>query len=110
MMYVEDQETVSEPINRLTFFTGEIPRNSIVDISAFNRPDQTAFVEAVNKPQSGYEDEVGTKRVMPSKCPFAFERPENSGWNAEERLRQRISQEQQESKDLGLSGRTKCVQ
>ena len=68
----EDQETVSEPINRPTFSTGELPQNSIVDISAFNHPDQTAFIEAVNKPPSGYEDELGTKRVMPFKCPFAL--------------------------------------
>ena len=46
----EDQETVNEPINRPTFFTGELPQNTIVDISALNRPDQTAFIQAVNQP------------------------------------------------------------
>ena len=50
-------------------------------------------MEAVNQPPVGYEDEPGTKRVMPHKSPFAFEWHENSGWNAQARLDQRISLE-----------------
>ena len=49
----EEQDTVNEPINRPKFFTGELPQNTIVDISAHNRPDQTAFIEAVNQPPRG---------------------------------------------------------
>ena len=90
----EESEGTSEPIRRPDFFTGELPLNTIVDISAFNRPDQTAFIRAANAPPSGYEDEPGAKRVMPQKAPFAFEWPENSGWNAQTRLDQRISLEQ----------------
>ena len=89
----EEQETAIEPVRRPTFFTGDLPQNTIVDISALNRPDQTAFIEAVNQPLRGYEEDPGTKRVMVHKAPFAFEWPENSAWNAQQRLNQRISLE-----------------
>ena len=89
----EESESTSEPIRRPSFFTGELPQNAIVDISAFNRPDQAVFIEAVNKPPLGYEEDPGTRRVMPHKAPFAFEWHENSGWNAQARLDQRISLE-----------------
>ena len=93
----EESEGTTEQIRRPEFFTGELPQNTIVDISAFNRPDQSAFVEAVNRPPPGYEEEPGAKRVMPDKAPFAFEWPENSGSNAQARLNQRISLEQNKS-------------
>ena len=64
-----------------------------MDISAYNRPNQATFAEVANKPPSGKEDEEGAKRVMAFKCPFAFEWPENNSWNAEQRLKQRISLE-----------------
>ena len=53
-----------------------------------------AFIEAVNIPPPGYEEEPGAKRVMPDKAPFAFEWPANKGWNAQVRLAQRVSLEQ----------------
>ena len=87
----EEPDGVNEPVKRPTFFTGELPQNTIVDISALNRPDQTAFIEAVNQPPRGYEEELGAKRVMSHKAPFAFEWPENSGWNAQQRLDHRLS-------------------
>ena len=87
----EEPDGGSEPVKRPTFFTGDLPQNTIVDISSLNRPDQTAFSEAVNQPPRGYEDEFGAKRVMPHKTPFAFEWPENSGWNAQQRLNHRLS-------------------
>ena len=31
----EESESMSEPIRRPTFFTGELPQNAIVDISAY---------------------------------------------------------------------------
>ena len=46
--------------------------------------------EALKKPLFGYEDEPGTKRIVGFKCPVAFEWPQNKGWNADERQRQRI--------------------
>ena len=87
----EEPEGGNEPVNRPTYFTGELPQNTIVDISALNRPDQTAFIEAVNQPPRGYEEKMGAKRVMALKAPFAFEWPENSGWNAQQRLDHRLS-------------------
>ena len=89
----EEQDNVNEPVNRPEFFTGELPQNTIVDISALNRPDQAVFIEAVNQPPVGYEEDPGFKKVMPHKSPFAFEWPENSGWNAQQRPTQRISLE-----------------
>ena len=89
----EESEGTSEPIRKPSFFTGDLPINAIVDISAFNRPDQKAFSEAVNKPPLGYEEDAGTRRVMPQKAPYAFEWHENTGWNAQKRLDQRISLE-----------------
>ena len=88
----EESEGTSEPVRRPSFFTGELPQNAIVDIS-LNRPDQAAFIEVVNKPPLGYEEDPGTRRVMPQKAPLAFEWYENSGWNAQARLDQRISLE-----------------
>ena len=86
----EEPEGTTEPIRRPAFFTGDLPLNTIVDISAFNRPDQTAFTKAVNTPPSGYEEDPGAKRVMPQKAPYACEWPTNEGWNAQVRLDQRI--------------------
>ena len=96
----EDSEGTSEPVRTPSFFTGELPQNAIVDISAFNRPDQTAFIEAVNKPPLGYEEDAGAKRVMPHKAPFAFEWYENNGWNAQARLDQRISLEKNKNPSI----------
>ena len=96
----EESEAVTEPIKRPTFFTGDLPLNTIVDISAFNRPDQTAFTEAVNTPPTGYEEDPGAKRVMPQKAPYAFEWPTNEGWNAQVRLDQRISLEQNKNSKI----------
>ena len=90
----EESEGTAEQIRRPDFFTGDLPLNTVVEISAFNRPDQSAFIEAVNVPPPGYDDEPGAKRVMPDKAPFAFEWPENRGWNAQARLDQRINLEQ----------------
>ena len=90
----EESEGTTEQVRRPEFFTGDLPPNTVVEISAFNRPDQSAFIEAVNRPPPGYEEELGAKRVMPDKAPFAFEWPENKGWNAQTRLDQRISLEQ----------------
>ena len=90
----EESEGTTEQVRSPEFFTGDIPQNAVVELSAFNRPDQTAFTEAVNVPPPGYEEEPGAKRVMPDKAPFAFEWPENKGWNAQTRLDQRISLEQ----------------
>ena len=87
----EESDGGNEPVKGPTFFTGELPHNTVVDISALNRPDQAAFIEAVNQPPRGYEDESGARRVMPHKTPFAFDWPENSGWNAQQRLNQRLS-------------------
>ena len=103
----EESESTSEPMRRPSFFTGELPQNAVVDISAFNRPDQTVFIEAVNKPPLGYEEDLGTRRVMSQKAPFAFEWHENSGWNAQARLDQRISLEKNKNpKILGHSARS----
>ena len=90
----EELEGTTEPVRKPEFFTGDIPPNAIVELPAFNRPDQSAFTEAVNVPPPGYEDEPGAKRVMPDKAPFAFEWPTNKGWNAQTRLGQRIRLEQ----------------
>ena len=96
----EESEGATEPIRRPEFFTGELPHNTIVDVSAFNRPDPSAFAEAVNKPPDGYEEDVGTKRVMPEKAPYAFEWYENKGWNAQARLDQRISLEKNKNSKI----------
>ena len=90
----EESEGTTEQVRKPEFFTGDLPQNAVVELSAFNRPDQSAFIEAVNTPPPGYEEEPGAKRVMPDKAPFAFEWPENRGWNAQVRLTQRISLEQ----------------
>ena len=96
----ETSEVTSEPIRRPAFFTGDLPINSVVELSAFNRPDQTAFTQAVNRPPPGYEEEPSSKLVMPQKAPFAFEWPENKGWNAQARLNQRISLEQNKNSKI----------
>ena len=87
----EEQEMVMEPVKRPMFFTGDLPHNTIVDISSLNRPDQVPFGEAANQPPRGYEDDPGAKRIMIHKAPFAFEWPENDGWNAQQRLNQRVN-------------------
>ena len=84
------------------FFTGELPRNSIVELSGFNRPDQEPFIQAMKKSKPGYENDPGTRRVMGFKCPMAFDWPQNQAWKAEERLRHRISLESQ--KNPGIWG------
>ena len=96
----EESESMTEPVSRPKFFTGELPRNAIVDVSAFNRPDQTAFMEAVNKPPVGFEQDQGTKSVMAQKAPFAFEWHENTGWDAQARLDQRISLEKNKNPNI----------
>ena len=96
----EESEGRIEPVSRPMFFTGELPRNAIVDISAFNRPDQTAFMDAVNKPPIGFEHDAGTRRVMAQKAPFAFQWHENIGWNAQARLDQRISLEKNKDSNI----------
>ena len=68
----EESEDTSEPIRRPPFFTGEIPHNAIVDLSAFNRPDQSAFIQAVNKPPPGYEEEPGRKKSHASEGSICF--------------------------------------
>ena len=52
-----------------------------------NRPDQLPFINATNEAKQGHDDD---QMVMPCKCPMAFEWKSNQGWNAEERLQQRI--------------------
>ena len=46
----EELEGTTEPVKKPEFFTGDIPPNAIVELPAFNRPDQSAFTEAVNVP------------------------------------------------------------
>ena len=65
----EEQESLVPAINKPTFFTGELPRNSVMEMSCFNRQDQEPLVEALKKPPPGYEEEPGSKRVMAFKCP-----------------------------------------
>ena len=87
----EEAETPASTVNR---------RNSVVELSCFNRPDQEPFIEAMKKPKPGYEHELGATRVMAFKCLMAFEWPQNQAWNAEERLRQRINLENQKDPDI----------
>ena len=96
----EEPEGRIEPVSRPMFFTGDLPRNAIVDITAFNRPDQTTFINAVKKPPIGFEQDPGTKRVMAQKAPFAFQWHENVGWDAQARLDQRISLEKNKNPNI----------
>ena len=82
----EEEDPAMDLVNVPAHFTGELPRNSVVELSCFNRPDPEPLIEALKKPPSGYEDEPGIKRIMGFKCPFAFEWLQNKGWNADERL------------------------
>ena len=90
----DDMEMVSNP----EFFTGDLPLNSIVGLDCSNRPDQMPFINAINEAKQLYDDD--DQIVMTCKCPAAFEWKLNHGWNAEERLQQRIHLE--ESKDPHL--------
>ena len=78
-------------------FTGDMPLNALVGMECSNRPDQMPFINAINEAKQSHEDD---QIVMTCKCPAAFEWRMNQGWNAEERLQQRIHLE--ESKDPHL--------
>ena len=67
----EEHEAVMPSVKAPTYFTGELPRNSVVEMSCFNRFNQEPLIGALKRPLPGYEDELGSKRVMAFKCPFA---------------------------------------
>ena len=79
----EDMDTVISPDS----WTGDMPLNALVTLDCYNRPDQLPFINAINEAKQGHDDD---QIVMPCKCPAAFEWKLNRGWNAEERLQQRI--------------------
>ena len=68
-------------------WTGDMPLNALVTLDCYNRPDQLHFINATNQAKQSHDDD---QIVMPCKCPAAFEWKSNQGWNAEERLQQRI--------------------
>ena len=68
-------------------WTGDMPLNALVTLDCYNRPDQLPFINATNQAKQSHDDD---QIVMPCKCPAAFEWKSNQGWNAEERLQQRI--------------------
>ena len=79
----EDTDMVLSPES----WTGDMPLNALVTLDCYNRPDQTPFINAINEAKQGHDDD---QIVMTCKCPAAFEWKLNRGWNAEERLQQRI--------------------
>ena len=79
----EEMDTVDNP----TFFTGDLPPNSIVSLNCENRPDHMPFTRAILGSKDFHDDD---QTVMPCKCPTAFEWKMNHGWDAEARLQQRI--------------------
>ena len=79
----DDVEMVLSPEG----FTGDMPLNALVGMDCYNRPDQMPFINAINEAKQGHDDD---QIVMTCKCPAAFEWKMNYGWNAEERLQQRI--------------------
>ena len=89
----DDVEMVLSPEH----FTGDMPLNALVGMECSNRPDQMPFINAIDEAKQSHEDD---QIVMTCKCPAAFEWRMNQGWNAEERLQQRIHLE--ESKDPHL--------
>ena len=89
----DDMDVVENP----EYFTGDLPPNSIVGLNCANRPDHMPFISAINEAKRAHDDD---QIVIPCKCPAAFEWKVNHGWNAEERLQQRIHLE--ESKDPQL--------
>ena len=89
----DDLEMISHPES----FTGDLPMNSIIGLECSNRPDQLPFINAINEAKQSHDDD---QMIMTCKCPTAFEWKLNQGWNAEERLQQRIHLE--ESKDPHL--------
>ena len=68
-------------------WTGDMPLNALVTLDCHNRPYQLPFINATNEAKQSHDDD---QIVMPCKCPAAFEWKANRGWNAEERLQQRI--------------------
>ena len=68
-------------------WTGDMPLNALVSLDCYNRPDQMPFINAINEAKQGHDDD---QIVMTCKCPAAFEWKVNRGWNAEDRLQQRI--------------------
>ena len=72
-------------------FTGDLPTNSIVGLECSNRPDQLPFINAINEPKQAHDDD---QMIMPCKTPEAFEWKLNQGWDAENRLQQRIHLEE----------------
>ena len=89
----DDVEMVLSPEH----FTGDMPLNALVGMECSNRPDQMPFINAINEAKQSHDDD---QIVMTCKCPAAFEWKMNQGWDAEERLQQRIHLE--ESKDPHL--------
>ena len=83
--------------SRLRNTLRETYHNSIVSLNCANGPDQLPFINAINEAKQAHDDD---QIVMPCKCPAALEWKMNHGWNAEERLQQRIHLE--ESKDPQL--------
>ena len=75
-------------------FTGDLPTNSLVGLECSNRPDQLPFINAINEAKQSHDDD---QMIMTCKTPGAFEWKLNQGWDAENRLQQRIHLE--ESKD-----------
>ena len=82
----EEPEDMDMAINPDSW-TGDMPLNALVTLECHNRPDQLPFINATNEAKQSHDDD---QIVMPCKCPAAFEWKANRGWNAEERLQQRI--------------------
>ena len=93
----EDQEMINYPDS----FTGDLPENSMVGLDCHNRPDQFPSIAAIDEAKQAHDDD---QVIMTCKAPGAFEWRMNQGWNAENRLQQRIHLE--ESKDPPCVGWT----
>ena len=93
----QEQPDEMDEVQYPEYITGDLPANSLVGLNCANRPDHMPFVSAINGAKQTHDDD---QIIIPSKCPAAFEWTMNTGWNAEERLPQRIHLE--ESKDLQL--------
>ena len=93
----QEQPEDLEMINHPDSFTGDLPTNSIVGLECSDRPDQLPFINAINEAKQSHDDD---QMIMTCKTPGAFEWKMNQGWDAENRLQQRIHLE--ESKDPHL--------
>ena len=79
------------------YFTGELPLNSMIEISCLNRPDPEPVARKIRQSTTGHP---GDQRIMPFKCPMVFDWPLNKGWKPEERLAQRVRLENQNNPKL----------